>query len=89
MHQFHQEFAERYIIVKYRSSLILVNISQSLLELWPFFLLSFYCCVDIGFCSLTLQGMRQLYWKFAEQYIIINYRGSLILVILLKILAGL
>ena len=36
MHWFHSNFAELYITVKYRSSLILVIIHQILAELWPF-----------------------------------------------------
>ena len=41
MHLFYQKFAEGYIIVKYRSSLILVTIHKILVELWPIFNLVF------------------------------------------------
>ena len=41
MHWFYWKFAEGYIIVKYRSSSILVIIRKILAELWPFFDLAF------------------------------------------------
>ena len=41
MHCFYRMFAEGYIIVKYRSSLILVIVRKILAELWPFFDLVF------------------------------------------------
>ena len=41
MHWFYWKFAEGYIIVKYRSSLILVIIRKTLAKLWPFFDLDF------------------------------------------------
>ena len=55
------------------------------------FLRSFCWCVDIGFRSITFAGMHLhwFYWKFAEGYIIVTYRSSLILVIICKILAEL
>ena len=84
MHWFYWKFAEGYIIVKYRSSLILVIIPKISL-----FRLSFCWCVDIGFHSITFAGMHWFYWKFAEGYIIIKYRSSLILVIIRKILGKL
>ena len=40
-HVFYEKFAEGYIIVKYRSSFILVAICKILAELWPFFDLIF------------------------------------------------
>ena len=40
MHLFYQKFAEGYIIVKYRST-ILVTICKILVKLWPFFDLVF------------------------------------------------
>ena len=43
MYWFHSNFAELYITIKYRSSLILVIIRQILAELLPFFWLSFCC----------------------------------------------
>ena len=140
MYGFHSNFAELYITIKYRSSLILVIICQMLAELWPCFdlvfvvdyrsitfegmhwfhsnfaklyislkyrsfdignhqpnfgwvmarfRLSFCWCVDIGFWSITFAGMHWFYWKFAEGYIIVMYRSSLILVIIRKVLAEL
>ena len=89
MHWFHSNFAELYITIKYRSSSTLVIISQILAELWLFFWLSFCWCVDIGFRSITFAGRHWFYWKFAEGYIIVKYRWSLILVIIHKILAEL
>ena len=53
------------------------------------FQLSFCCCVDIGFGSITFAGMHWFYWKFTEGYIIVKYRSSSILVIIRKILAKL
>ena len=41
MHWFYWKFAEGYIIVKYRSGLILVIIRKNLAKLWPFFSLVF------------------------------------------------
>ena len=42
MHKFHQKFAEGYIIVKYRSSSILVIIIRKILaKTWPLFGLVF------------------------------------------------
>ena len=41
MHWFYWKFAEGYIIVKYRSGLILVIIRKNLAKLWPFFGLVF------------------------------------------------
>ena len=41
MHWFHWKFAEGYLIVKYRSSSILVIIHKVLAKLWPFFNLVF------------------------------------------------
>ena len=79
MHWFYWKFAERYIIVKYRSSSMLVAL----------FRLRFCWCVDIGFHSITFAGMHWFYWKFTERYIIINYRSGLILVIIHKILTKL
>ena len=89
MHWFQSNFAEIYITVKYRSSLILAIINQILAELWPFFDLFFCWCVDIGFCSITFAGMHWFYCKFAEGLTIVKYRSSLILVIICKILAKL
>ena len=86
MHWFHFNFAEFYFIVKYRSSSILVIIRQ-ILTVMALFRLSFYWCVDIGFCSITFAGMHWFYWKFAEGYIIIKYRSNSILVIIHKMLA--
>ena len=40
------------------------------------FRLSFCWCVDIGFPSITFEGMHWFYWKFAEGYIIVKYRSS-------------
>ena len=53
------------------------------------FWLSFFCCVDIGFHSITFAGMHWFYWKFAEIYIIVKYRSSSILLIIRKILGKL
>ena len=53
------------------------------------FRLSFCCCVDSGFLSITYAGMHWFYWKFAGGYIIVKYRSSSILVIIRKILAEL
>ena len=53
------------------------------------FRLSFCWCVDFGFGSITFAGMHWFYWKFAEGYIIVKYRSSLILVIICKILTEL
>ena len=53
------------------------------------FRLSFCCCVDIGFHSITFVGMQWFYWKFAEGYIIVKNRSSSILVIIRKILGKL
>ena len=50
------------------------------------FRLSFCWCVDIGFRSLTFAWMHWFYWKFAERYIIVKYRSSLILAIIDKFL---
>ena len=54
MHLFHQKFAEGYIIVKYRSSSILVIIRQILAELWPFFDLVFVVLILVS--TQFLQG---------------------------------
>ena len=75
MHWFYWKFAEWYIIVKYRSSWILVIISR-ILAVMALFGLSLCWCVDIGFCSITYAGMHWFYWKFAEWYIIVKYRSS-------------
>ena len=53
------------------------------------FRLSFCYCVDIGFHSITFAGMHWFYWKLAEGYIIVKYKSSSILVIILKILGKL
>ena len=89
MHWFYSNFAELYININYRSSWILVIISQIFTELWPFFRLRSCWCVDIGFRSITFAGMLWFYWKFAEGYIIVKYRSGSILVIIRKILAKL
>ena len=88
MHWFYWKFAEGCIIVKYRSSSILV-ILQNFGWIMAVFQLSFCCCVDIGFHSITFAGMHWFYWKFAEGYIIVKYRSSMILVIICKILGKL
>ena len=54
MYGFQSNLAELYIIIKYRSSLILVIICQILAELWPFFDLIFV----VRFCSVTFEGMH-------------------------------
>ena len=54
MYGFHSDFAELYITIKYRSSLILVIICQILAELWPFFDFVFVVC----FRSITFEGMH-------------------------------
>ena len=87
MHQFHWNFAELYITVKYRSTSILVIIRQVLAI--ALFRLSFFRCVDIGFCSIILAGMHWFYWKFVEGYITVKYRSSSILIIGCLILAKL
>ena len=33
------------------------------------FQLSFCCCIDIGFVSITFALMHGFHWKFAERYI--------------------
>ena len=53
------------------------------------FRFSFCWCVDFGFRSITFAGMHWFYWKFAERYIIVNYRSNSILVIIRKMLAQL
>ena len=49
----------------------------------PFSTYFLLVCVDIDFRSITFAGMHWFYWKFAEGYIIVKYRSSLILVIIL------
>ena len=78
MYGFHSNFAELYIAIKYRSGSILVIIRQNLAELWPFFDLVFVVC----FCSITFEGMHWFHSNFAELYIDVKYRSSLILVII-------
>ena len=63
-HWFYLKSAEVYIIVKYRSSLILVIICQILAELWPFFDLVLLLGKDIGFHSLSFEGMHWCHQKF-------------------------
>ena len=76
MYWFYWKFADGYIIVKYRSSSILVIIRKILTELWPFFQLTFCWWLDIGFRSITFAGMHWFYWKFAEGNIIVKNRSS-------------
>ena len=89
MYWFHSNFAELYITIKCRSSLIVVIIRQILAELWPFFDLGFVGVLILGFWSINFAGMHWFYWKLAEGYIIVKYRSSLISVIISKILAEL
>ena len=86
VHWFHRKFAEEYVIVKYRSSSILVIICKILAELSSFI---DCCCVDTGFRSVTSEGVHWLHWKFAQGYIIVIYRSSSLLVIICTILAKL
>ena len=65
------------------------NHLQNFGRVMALFRLSFCCCVDIGFHSITLAGMHWFHWKFAEGYIIAKYRSSSILVIICKILGKL
>ena len=44
------------------------------------FRLSFCWCIDTGFHSITFAGMHWFYWKFAEGYIIVKYRSSLVII---------
>ena len=84
MYWFYWKFAEWYIIVKYRSSLLLVIICQ-ILAVVAFFRLSFCWLVDIGFQSVTLLTFEGMHWchsNFAELYITVKYRSSSILVII-------
>ena len=85
MYGFHSNFAELYITIKYRSSLILVIICQILAELWPFFDLVFV----VGFRSITFEVMHWFHSNFAEFYINVKYRSSSILIIIRQILAEL
>ena len=85
MHCFHSNFAGFYITIKYRSSSRLVIIRQILAELWPFFDLVFV----VRFWSITFEGMRWFHSNFAELYITVKYRSSMILVIIRQILAEL
>ena len=65
------------------------NHPQNFVWVMALFRLSFCCCIDIGFHSITLAGMHWFYWKFAEGYIIVKYRSNSILVIIYKILGKL
>ena len=56
MHGFHSKSAEVYIIVKYRSSSILVIIHKILVELWPFFDLIFVVVLILVFAQQLLLG---------------------------------
>ena len=88
IHWFYWKFAEVYIIVRYRSSSILVIICKILARLWPFFDLLFVgVLILVSALTITFAGMHWFKWKFAEGYIIVRYRSSLILVIICKILA--
>ena len=82
-HWFHSVFAELYITIKYRSSLILVIICQILAELWPFFDLAFI----VRFHSVTFEGMHWFHSDIAELYSTVKCRSSSILVIIHQILA--
>ena len=74
MHWFYWKFAEGYIIVKYRSSSILVIFRKVLANLWPFFNLVF--CVGVKHKVKILLPLNN-FWrdafhlKFAEWYFII------------------
>ena len=56
MHWFYWKFAEQYIIVKYRSDLILVIIRKILAELWSFFNLLFVGVLILVSAQQLLQG---------------------------------
>ena len=78
MFEFYSNFAELYIIIKYRSNSILVIIRQILGEFWPFFDLVFV----VRFSSVTFEGMHWFHSNFSELYINVKYRSSSILVII-------
>ena len=84
-HWFHSNFAELYITIKYRSSLILLVILQILAELWSFFDLDFV----VRFRSITFEGMHWFHSNFTELDITVKYSSSSILVIIRQILAEL
>ena len=85
MYWFHSNFAELYITIKYRSSSILVIISQIFTKFWPFFDLVFVVC----FRSVIFEEIHWFHSNFAELYITVKYRSSSILVIIRQILAEL
>ena len=88
MHCFYWKFSEGYIIVKCRSSSILVIICKILAKLWPFFDLAFVGVLILVVLN-NFSGVHWFYWKFAKGYIIVKYRSSLILVVICQILAEL
>ena len=58
MQKVYQKFAEGYIIVKYRSSSILVTIRKILAKLWPFFDLVFVVGLSIYSVAPIYRGPR-------------------------------
>ena len=65
-------FIHRYIIIKYRSSLITNKIHQLLSELWP--LISIW---KNGFRAISFENSNVLDSYFIHRFIIIKYRSSL------------
>ena len=65
-------FIHRYIIIKYRSSLITDKINQLLSELWP--LISI---MKNGFWTISFEYVGVLDSYFIHRYVIIKYRSCM------------
>ena len=67
MHWFHSNFAEHYLTIKYKSSLILIIIRQ-ILAVMALFRLSFV----VRFHTITFEGIHWFHSNFAEPYITVK-----------------